>query len=76
MSDIPMDTQTAVAVLRELKNCNRVNGVNIGHHHGTCSEETATKLKKAFENHKIQRCITMTDEQSFARTTVEGPTVQ
>ena len=32
-SDIPMDNQTTEAVLRELKNCSRVNKVVIGYNH-------------------------------------------
>ena len=74
MSDIPMDTQTAMAVLRELKNCNRVKGVVICHTGVTCNEDT-TQLKKAFEHHKIERKITMIDELSDAWTTVEVPAV-
>ena len=75
MTDIPMDTQTAMAVLRELKNCNRVKGVEICHTGVTCNEDT-TQLKKAFEHHKIQRSITMIDKQSGAVTTVLVPAVQ
>ena len=75
MPDIPMDTQTAMAVLRELKNCNRVKGVEICHTGVTCNEDT-TQLKKAFEHHKIQRSITLIDQQSGAVTTVQVPAVQ
>ena len=75
MTDIPMDTQTAMAVLRELKNCNRVKGVEMCHTGVTCNEDT-TQLKKAFEHHKIQRSITLIGEQSHAMTRVEVPMVQ
>ena len=75
MTDIPMDTQTAMAVLRELKNCNRVKGVEICYTGVTCNENT-TQLRKAFEHHKIQRSIELTDQQSGAVTTVEVPAVQ
>ena len=75
MTDIPMDTQTAMAVLRELKNCNRVKRVEICHTGVTCNEVT-TQLRKAFEHHKIQRSIKMIDKQSRAAKTVQVPTVQ
>ena len=75
MTDIPMDTQTAMAVLRELKNCNRVKGVEICHTGVTCNEDT-TQLRKAFEHHKMQRSITLIDRPSHARTTVQVPAVQ
>ena len=74
MTDIPMDTQTAMAVLRELKNCNRVKGVEICHTGVTCNENT-TQSRKAFEHHKIQRSITLIDEQLDAMTTVQVLTV-
>ena len=74
MTDIPMDTQTAVAVLRELKNCNRVKKVEIRHTGVTNSEDTETELKKSFEHHKIKRFITMRkDEKYYTSTTVEVP---
>ena len=75
MTNIPMDTQTAMAVLRELKNCNRVKKVRICHTGVTCNEDT-TQLKKAFEHHKMQRSITLIDKQPHARTTVQVPAVQ
>ena len=73
MSDTPMDTQTAVAVLRELKNCNRVNEVVMGHTGDIYSEDTATELKKAFEHHKIKRSIRMEGKQYDDRAIVEVP---
>ena len=73
MADTPMDTQTVVAVLRELKNCNRVKEVVMGHTGDTYSEDTATELKKAFEHHKIKRSITMEDKQYDDRAIVEVP---
>ena len=50
MSDIPMDTQTAVAIRRELKNCKRVKGVKIGYTGPTYSDDTLTELEKVFEH--------------------------
>ena len=75
VTHIPMDTQTVMAVLRELKNCNRVKRVEICHTGVTCNEDT-TQLRKAFEHHKMQRSITLIDEQSHARTMVQVPAVQ
>ena len=75
MTDIPMDTQTAMAVLRELKNCNRVKEVQLCHTGVTCNEDT-TPLRKAFEHHKIQCSITLIDKLSYAVTIVQVPTVQ
>ena len=67
-----MDTQTAVAILRELKNFNQVKEVKVEDSHGIMvSEDTATELKKAFEHHKIQCRITVIDKQSYTNTTVE-----
>ena len=66
---LPEDTQTEVAVLRELKNCNRVKKVLIGHHH---SKNRATEIKKCFEHHEINnsRSSTLIDVQSEKVTTI------
>ena len=72
MSGILMDTQTIMAVLRELKNCNRVKGANIRHTGIFYSKNTETELKIAFEHVKTHRCIIMNDIFSYA-TTIEIP---
>ena len=73
LSDFPMDTQTAVAVLRKLKNCNRVKGVDIRDTGIMYGRYTITNFKKSFEHHKIRRHIVMNGENITCFTNILVP---